>query len=63
MYIDFDEYPPYSGRNSELKKNVNESTQCVYGCAYSSGKQKICTRGNEESRVITKTCFPDSKHI
>ena len=44
MYIDFDEYPPYSGKNSEnFEKNVNENIQCVHGYAYSSGKQKMCT--------------------
>ena len=41
-YIDFDEYPRYSGRNSEMfEKNVNENSQCDYGFAYSSDKQKF----------------------
>ena len=39
IYIDLDEYPPYSGSNSEIfEKNVNENIQCVHGYAYSSGK-------------------------
>ena len=39
MYIDFDEYPPYSGRNSEIfEKKANENIQCVHGYAYYSGK-------------------------
>ena len=43
-YIDFDEYPPYSGIISEtFENNVNENIQCVHGYAYSSGKQKMCT--------------------
>ena len=50
LYIYFDEYPCYSGRNSEIfEKYVNENIQCVRGYAYSSGKQKMCTSVNEES--------------
>ena len=64
MYIDFDEYPPYSGRISEIfEKNVNENIQCVHGYAYSSHKQKMCTWVNEESWAMMKTCFPDAKQI
>ena len=64
MYIDFDEYPRYSGRNSEIiEKNVNENIQCDHGYAYSSGKQKICTWVNEDSWELTKNCFPDAKQI
>ena len=45
MYIDFDEYPRYRGRNSEtFEKNVNENIQCDHGYEYSSGKQK-CAHG------------------
>ena len=44
MYIDFDEYPRYSGSISEIfEKNANENIQCVHGYAYSSGKQKMWT--------------------
>ena len=50
MYIDFDEYPRYIGRNSEsFEKSVNENIQCDHGYAYSSGKQKMCTWVNEDS--------------
>ena len=64
MYVDFDEYPPYSGRIFEnFEKNVNENIQCDHGYAYYSGKQKICTKVNEESWLMTKTCFPDAKQI
>ena len=64
MYIDFDEYPCYSGRNSEnFEKNVNEDIQCVHGYAYCSGKQKICTWVNEYSWVMMETFFPDAKSI
>ena len=36
MYIDFDDYSRYSGRNYEnFVNNVNENIQCVHGYAYS----------------------------
>ena len=45
MYIDFDEYPCYSGRTSALfETTINESIQCDHGYAYSSGKQN-CEHG------------------
>ena len=48
MYIDFDEYPRYGGRNSENFVNVlNKNIQCVHGYAYSSEKYKMCTWVNE----------------
>ena len=44
MYIDFDEYPRYSGRKSAISENnVNESIQYDHGYAYYSGKKKVCT--------------------
>ena len=64
MYIDFDEYPCYSGINSNFfEMNVNENIQCVHGYAYHSGKQKICTWVNEDSWEMMKNCFPDAKPI
>ena len=64
MYINFDEYPPNSGRISEtFEKNVNENIQCVRGYVYSSAKQNICTWFNEESWGMMKNCFPDAKQI
>ena len=39
MYIDFDEYPCYSGRTSAIfEKNANEIIQCDHSYAYSAGK-------------------------
>ena len=62
--IDFDEYPPYSGRISEFFEiYINENIKCVHGYEYSSGRQKICTFTNEECWRIMKTCFPDAKQI
>ena len=64
MYIDFDEYPRYSGRNSEIfEKYFNVNIQCVHGYAYSSGKQKLCTWVNEDRWEMMKNCFPDAKPI
>ena len=61
MYIDFDEYPTYSGRNSEIfQNNVNENIQCVHGYAYYSGKQKMSTWFKEEISGMMGTCFPDA---
>ena len=57
-YIEFDEYPPYSVRISEMfENNINENIQCAHGHAYSSGKQKICTWVNEKIWGMTKTFF------
>ena len=47
----------------EFLKNVNENIQCVHGYAYYSGKQKMCTRVNDESWEMMKNCFPDAKPI
>ena len=45
IYIDFDEYPSYSGRTSEFfEKSVNEIIQCDHGYAYYSGKL-FCAHG------------------
>ena len=42
MYIDFYQYPRYSGRSFViLEKNVNESIQYDHGYAYSSGKKIV----------------------
>ena len=50
MYIDFDEYPPYSGRIPEnVETYVNDNIQCDHGYTYSSSKQKIFRWVNEES--------------
>ena len=35
MYVDFYEYPTYSGKTYEIfEKNVNENIQCVHCYAY-----------------------------
>ena len=44
-------------------ENVNEKVQCVSGYEYSSGKQKMCTWGNEGSWGMMKTFFPDANQI
>ena len=43
MYIDFDEYPHYSGRNSAIfEKHVSEDIKCEHGYAYSAGQCNMC---------------------
>ena len=64
MYIDFDEYPTYSGRISEiLETNVNDNIRCDHGYDYSSIKHKMSTWVNEESCEMMKNCFPDAEQI
>ena len=39
MYIDFDEYQPYSGRTyKKLETHINDNIQCDHGYAYYSIK-------------------------
>ena len=48
IYIDFYEYPHYSGRISEtFETNFNENIRCDFGYAYYSRKQKMCKWVNE----------------
>ena len=50
MYIDFDEYPHYSGRESAIfEKHVNEDIKCEHGYAYSAGQLNMCKWVNEET--------------
>ena len=58
MYIDFDEYPPYSDTISEyFETNINANIQCDHGYAYYSSKHKMCTCVNKESLEMTKNHF------
>ena len=61
MYIDFDEYPPYSGRIYDFFDFFNENMKCIHGYAYYSGKHKICKWVNEERWGMMKTFFPYAK--
>ena len=64
MYIDFYEYPRYSGRNSEIfEKYVNANIKCEHGYVYSSGKHIMCTWVNEDTREMMKNCFPRANQI
>ena len=58
MYIDFDEYPSYSGVISEnFETNINSHIQCAYGYPYSTIKGKFFTWINEESWEMAKICL------
>ena len=62
MYIDFDEYPHYSGRNYAIfEKHVNEDIKYEHGYAYSSGKRNMCTYVYQDTWEMMKNCFPDEK--
>ena len=50
MYVDFYQYPPYSGAISEnFDTNINAHIQCDTGYPYSSIKDNMLTWINEES--------------
>ena len=50
MYIDFDEYPPYSGAISEkYEANINAHIQCDHGYTYSTIKGNMLIWINKES--------------
>ena len=58
MFIDFDEYPHYSGRESIIfEKDVNEAIKCEHGYAYSAGQRAICKLVNKDTWEITKIFF------
>ena len=49
MYIDFDEYPPYSDTISEIfESNFNVNIQCENDYDHSLRIKKVCTWSNEE---------------
>ena len=61
MYIDFDEYPTYSGAISEkFETNINDHIHCDYGYPYStikSIKGNMLTWINEENWKMKKHVF------
>ena len=64
MYIYFDDYPPYSGRISEIfEANVNANIQCDHGYAYSSSKKKMYTWVSGEIWEMMKNCIPGANQI
>ena len=64
MFIDFDEYPHYSGRESTIfEKHVNEDIKYEHGHAYSAGQSTICKWVIENTWERMKNCFPDATQI
>ena len=64
MYIDFDEYPPYSDTISEMFVTIfNTNIKCNHGYSYSQRKKKMCTWVHEENWEMMKNCFSDAKQI
>ena len=64
MFIDFDDYPRYSGKESIIfEKDVNEAIKCEHGYAYSDGQHPICKWVNEKTWYIMKKYFPYATKI
>ena len=64
MFIDFDDYPHYSVRESIIfEKDVNEAIKCEHGYAYSDGQHPICKWVNEKTWYILKKYFPYATKI
>ena len=64
MYIDFDDYSPYSAIISEIfVTNINDNIKFDHGYAYCSSKKKMCTCVNVEIWDMINNCFPDVKKI
>ena len=64
MYINFDEYPTYSGAISEyFETNINAHIQCDHDYPYSTIKYNMLTWIKKEIWEIMKTSFPDAKQI
>ena len=64
IFIDFDEYPHYSGRESIIfEKDVNAAIKCEYGYKYSAGQHHIYKWVNEDTWEIMKKCLPDATKI
>ena len=58
MFIYFDEYPRYSGKESIIfEKCVNKAIKCEHGYAYSAGQHPICKWVNEKTWDIMKKFF------
>ena len=50
MFIDFDEYPHYSGRESIIfEKYLNEDIKCEHGYAYSASQRAMYKWVNEDT--------------
>ena len=59
MYIDFDEYPRYSGIISDFFEKIRMQIFSVIMVMLIL-QEKICTRVHEESWAMIKNCFPDA---
>ena len=64
MFIDFDDYPHYSGKESIIfEKDFNESIKCEHGYVYSADHRPICKWIDEKTWDILKKYFPDTTKI
>ena len=64
IYIDFGEYPPYSGAIYDIfETNINSHIQCDNGFPYSTIKGKMLTWINDETWEMMENLFPGAKQV
>ena len=64
MFIDFDDYPHYSGKEYIIFEIYsNEAIRCEHGYAFSSDHHPICKWVDEKTWEILKKYFPDATEV
>ena len=64
MYIDYDEYHPYSGAISKyFETNIDYHIWCDHGYPYSTIKGNMLTWMNKESWEMTNKRFTEAKEV
>ena len=63
MYIDFDEYPRYSGRNYEFFGKMLMKIFSVFMVMHVPQANRKCAHALMNNWGMMKTCFPDAKQI
>ena len=64
MFIDFDDYPHFSGKESIIfVKDINEAIKCEHGYAYSADHHPIWKWVDEKTWDRLKKYFPDATEV
>ena len=64
MFIDFDDYPHYSVKESIIfEKDINEAIKCEHGYAYSADHHPICKWVDVKTWNMLKKYFPDATEV
>ena len=64
MFIDFDDYPHYSGKESKkFVKDINEAIRYEHGYAFSADHHPICKWVDEKTWDRLKKYFPDATEV